>query len=229
MKINRIETYGWEAAVRGMRNPMNSWGNSDSYWCKDEDKCPFSDSFWCDGKDGCPFGECDLEKRYKLGENDLKLMKNLIKAGTDHSKFMRMIIFSCDIEAPLYWWKEMDTYKVGTVRNSCSTMHKLTSKPFEEKDFENHYGGKVFDQTLEFLNDTRENYLKATDEKEKQTLFELMVKTLPSSYIQKATWIANYAVLRSIYHSRKNHKLKEWRFFTKVIEDIPYAKELIVD
>ena len=221
MKINKIETYGWEAAVRGMRNPMNSWGNSDSNYIECDRDCSI-----------CRYeNECitDSKMLYILGENDLKLMKNLIKAGTDHSKFMRMIIFSCDIEAPLYWWKEMDTYKVGTVRNSCSTMHKLTSKPFEEKDFENHYGGKVFDQTLEFLNDTRGTYLLTTDEKEKQELFEIMVKTLPSSYIQKATWMANYAVLRNIYHSRKNHKLKEWRFFTKAIEDIPYAKELIVD
>lgn len=211
IKIDNIEVFGWEAAIRGMRNPKNSWGKSDSF------KLP-------PDEDGTPW----------IGQNDIKLMQSLIKAGTDHSKFMRMINVTMDITAPLYWWKEFDTYKVGTVANSCSTMHKIQSKEFSLDDFSHEH---LLDETLTFsiipiailnslidcLNEILRLYIKTKD---KQYWWQL-IQLLPSSYNQKRTVQLNYQVLRNMYFSRKNHKLDEWVNFCKTIESMPYAKELI--
>lgn len=206
IKIENIEVFGWEAAIRGMRNPMNSWDKSDSFeFPPDEDGI-----LW-------------------IGSNDLKLMQSLIRAGTDHSKFMRMINVTMDITAPLYWWKEFDTYKVGTVANSCSTMHKIHSKEFTLEDF-SHEHLFTDDEALSFLNHLisglnfyRNKYIETKD---KQYWWQ-MIQLLPSSYNQKRTVQLNYQVLRNIYFSRKNHKLDEWRDFCKMIEELPYSQELI--
>lgn len=202
MKFEHTETYGWEAAVRGMRNPLNSWHLSDS------------------------MVEDDL---YLLGNNDLTLMKKLRKAGTDHRKYLRMINVSVDITAPLYVWKEFDTYKVGTVANSCSTMHKIMAKEFELKDFSIEYLStypiQLFQQTIDTLNTLRELYLK---ESSKEVWYQV-IQLLPSSYNQKRTVVLNYEVLNNMYHSRKNHKLDEWsKDFCNWVEKLPYAKELII-
>jgi hypothetical protein len=204
IKVENIEVFGWEVAIRGMRNPMNSWDKSDSI---------FNSGFGSNST--------------ILGENDLKLMQSLIKAGTDHSKFMRMINVTMDITAPMYWAKEMDTYKVGTVRNSCSTMHKIHNKEFTLDDFSNEhldgYSIDLLEQIIDRLNDNRKHY---NETKDKDYWWQL-IQLLPSSYNQKFTWQANYQVLRNIYFSRKNHRLDEWIHLTKVILSLPYAKELI--
>lgn len=216
IKIENIDTCNWETAIRGMRNPMNSWEKSDSYYT-----------------DGV----------YILGPNDLKLAKQLATAGSDHGKFLRMIIFSCDIIAPIYWWKEMDTYKVGTVRNSCSTMHKIMSKEFEMDDFshdkmvsngvileEEERKSSVWDscgtllRVIDTLNYFRDNYMLHPI----KSYWYSIIQLLPSSYNQRATWTANYEVLRNIYHARKNHKLDEWHEFCDMIEALPYS-ELITE
>lgn len=214
IEISNEQTYGWEETIRGMRNPMNSWNKIDSKW------------------DG--FGEAH---GYSLGANDLSLMKKLIKAGTDHSKFMRMITVYCDITAPLYWWKEYDTYKVGTVANSCSTMHKIHAKEFTLDDFSHehlmnweHDGELIrcwldtLECLIDDLNVARELYLKTKD----KDLWWQMIQLLPTSYNQKRTVQLNYAVLRNMYHSRKNHKLDEWHTFCEWVETLPYS-ELITD
>ena len=214
IEIKRTEVYGWESAIHGMRNPMNSWDKSDS-------------CFWYQ----------NMADRMNIGPNDLKLMKNLIKAGTDHSKFMRMIVVTCDITAPLYWWKEFDTYKVGTVRDSCSTMHKIAAKEFELDDFshEHLYDDKdnptyykcpfeVLERLCICLNYYRERYLRTKDKKDWWQIIQL----LPSGYNQKATVQMNYQVLRNMYHSRKNHKLDEWREFCNWTKSLPYS-ELITE
>lgn len=200
IKIENVEVYGWKAAIRGMRNPMNSWDKSDSLI---------------------------LWEKTVIGANDLDLMKSLVKAGSDHSKFMRMITVTLDVVAPIYWWKEYDTYKVGTVRNSCSTMHKIHSKEFTINDFSHEK--LVFDssdynfilgETISTLNHLREMYIE-TKEKD---FWYAMIQLLPSSYNQKATVQLNYQVLRNMYHSRKNHKLDEWVDFCKWIESLPYSE-----
>lgn len=206
IKIENIEVFGWEAAIRGMRNPMNSWDKSDSFeFPPDEDGI-----LW-------------------IGSNDLKLMQSLIRAGTDHSKFMRMINVAMDITAPLYWWKEFDTYKVGTVANSCSTMHKIHSKEFTLEDF-SHEHLFTDDEALPFLNHLisglnfyRNKYIETKDKK----YWWQIIQLLPSSYNQKRTIQLNYQVLRNIYFSRRNHKLDEWHDFCSIIEELPYGKELI--
>ena len=217
IKIENVDVFGWESAIRGMRNPMNSWEKSDS--------------------DSHPTLVGDI------GHNDLKLMQSLVKAGTDHSKFMRMINVTLDITAPLYWWKEFDTYKVGTVRNSCSTMHKIHSKEFTLDDFSHEHlisdGIDILTKIIEALNDCRLFYLNydekikseyVTDEiRCKKDLWWQMIQLLPSSYNQRATVQLNYAVLRNMYHSRKNHKLDEWVEFCKWVETLPYANVLITN
>ena len=200
IKIENTQVYGFEAAIRGMRNPMNSWDKSDSYHKGDA---------------------------FVLGKNDLALMKSLVRAGSDHSKFMRMITVTCDITAPLYFYKEWDTYKVGTVRNSCSTMHKIHAKEFTLDDFStehliiyddgtemyicdtkyNSLDGMIF--IVDLLNHYRGLYLKTKDKK----YWWQMIQLLPSSYNQRATVQLNYAVLRNMYKSRKDHKLDEWHTF----------------
>lgn len=202
IKIENEVTSGWEAAIRGMRNPMNSWDKLDSEF---------------------------YETVFRIGENDLDLMKRLAVAGSDHRKFMRMIMASCDITAPLYWWKEYDTYKVGTVANSCSTMHKIHANEFTLDDFSHEHlmnGYDEFDSlealqhTIRSLNVCRTKYLET---KEKMWWWQ-MIQLLPSSYNQRRTVMLNYEVLRNIYRARKNHKLDEWRDFCKWIETLPYSE-----
>ena len=208
IKIEHIETYGWEAAIRGARNPLNSWGKSDSkayaYWNGDE---------W----------------DYSVGEQDLKLMKNLVAAGPDHGKFMRMIGISMDITAPLYWWKEYDTYKVGTVANSCSTMHKIAAKEFTLDDFSReHLTGDALEAmiaVIDQLNFSRIAYLETKD----KTYWWEMIQLLPSSYNQRRTVTLNYAVARNQYHARKAHKLTEWWDYCKALEGLPYAELITME
>lgn len=232
IKIERTDVVGWESTIRGMRNPMNSWEKSDSHACYCED-CPMVES----GHE--PAHECNNgEYGYCVGENDLDLMKRLVKAGSDHSKFMRMLIVFCDITAPLYWWKEYDTYKVGTVANSCSTMHKIHEKEFTREDFacdhlfddsarryesDDCFYLSTLDYVIGALNDARTMYHRTKDKR----YWWQMIQLLPASYNQKRTVEVNYAVLRNMYHARKNHKLDEWRTFCEWVETLPYAKELI--
>lgn len=219
LDIRQTDVYGWEAAIRGMRNPMNSWDKSDSI---------FNTPIWSEEKG---WEDCDV----LLGENDLKLMKNLSKAGNDHSKFLRMINVTVDITAPLYWWKEFDTYKVGTVANSCSTMHKIHVKEFTLDDFSyehlfnepNHsyFGRNMFSGLVCNLNIVRQLYLETKDKK----YWWQMIQLLPSSYNQKRTVQLNYQVLKAMYFARRNHKLDEWVEFCKWCETLPYFKEICID
>ena len=214
LKIENTEVLGWDAAIRGMRNPLNSWEKSDSQFVRDPD-------YGCFGV--CPCAElvdCDC---CHVGPNDLKLMNTLRNAGTDHRKFMRMITVYLDITAPLYWWKEFDTYKVGTVANSCSTMHKITDKPFELDDFSHEHLGfqsvRVLKDTIKVMNDFREEFIK---DHEKENWWQL-IQLLPSSYNQKRTVMLNYEVLANIYKSRRHHKLDEWHTLCDRIESLPYS------
>ena len=223
IKIENTEVMGWEAAIRGMRNPMNSWEKSDSQTCINCNGC-------------LPGQECE---RYKngtfIGQNDLDLMTRLRNAGTDHRKFMRMITVYFDITAPLYWWKEFDTYKVGTVANSCSTMHKIADKEFTLDDFScekliNSMCMEIQEMevrvspmqalltTIECLNSYRDLYNKTKDKK----YWWQMIQLLPTSYNQRRTVMLNYEVLTNIYKSRKNHRLDEWHTFCDWIEMLPY-------
>lgn len=225
IKIEETKTFGWEAAIRGMRNPMNSWDKSDTH--ESSSYCPAMDNWGGATEDGF----------YLLvGDNDLNLMHRLCKAGSDHRKFMRMIMVSCDITAPLYWWKEFDTYKVGTVANSCSTMHKLHAKDFTLDDFSYehlindedlaNYGAEwttpldALKITISSLNGARRAYLKTKDKK----YWWQMIQLLPSSYNQKRTVTMNYEVLANIYGSRKHHKLDEWRNFCDWIKKFPHSE-----
>ena len=235
IKFENTEIMGWEHAIRGMRNPMNSWEKGDSGRCEDfqcgyldpNDKRPMCPG-WKKDIDDKLYGECtckDISSCYMIGPNDLDLMKRLRNAGTDHRKFMRMIIVYVDITAPLYWWKEFDTYKVGTVANSCSTMHKIADKEFTLEDFsfehlldglDAHEDGPLYcqfmpldvlsDVIIPILNKSREKYLETKDKK----YWWQMIQLLPSSYNQKRTVMMNYEVLANIYKSRRNHKLDEW-------------------
>ena len=221
LKIENAETFGWEAAIRGMRNPKNSWSKSDSRWSSPNEN----------GTDAPMF---------IVGENDLKLASALANSGADDGKFLRMIHVQLDVTAPLYWHKEADQYKVGTVTDSCSTMHKIHAKEFELDDFSHEHiinsvsmGDQEIDvrispmqallTTIECLNSYRELYLETKDKKYWWQLIQL----LPSSYNQRRTWDLNYAVLRNIYHARRNHKIDEWHTLCDWIETLPYAKELI--
>lgn len=225
--IRNIKTYGWEAAIRGMRNPMNSWDQSDSRFEKIQDDPGITQVEY--------FGNY----AFTIGDNDRRLMCQLVAAGTDHSKFMRQIGVSMDITAPLYWWKEFDTYKVGTTANSCSTMHKIAAKEFTVDDFSHeHLDGVSRDMfvqndkeqpyffcsfedmlyiQVEALNKARELYLETKDKKYWWQLIQL----LPSSYNQKRTVTLNYAVLRNQYHARRKHKLDEWQEYCYQLEDFP--------
>ena len=239
IRIERLETFGWEAAIRGMRNPMNSWEKSDSFMC---DVAHCNDS--CEHRVGegmiCDNG--NLPDGIQIGPNDLDLMKRLRKAGTDHRKFMRMITVYVDITAPLYWWSEYDTYKIGTVANSCSTMHKIAAKEFTLEDFSCEHlmgdeafafplgGGwrgldalEVLKCTIEALNNARKRYLTTKDKK----YWWQMIQLLPNSYNQRRTVMLNYDVLANIYQSRRDHKLDEWHTFCDWIQTLPYS-ELIV-
>lgn len=224
IKIENVEVMGWEAAIRGMRNPLESWEKSDSAKCLSPGESP------------------DCSSGYCIGPDDLNLMKRLAKAGTDHRKYMRMIIVYLDITAPLYWWKEFDTYKVGTVANSCSTMHKIAAKEFELDDFSHEHlfyeGLSELVAIIDGLNRYRDIYInggelvtgpignqeiRKFDSKDKGIWWQ-MIQILPSSYNQKRTVMLNYEVLANMYKSRKNHKLDEWRKFCKWIEELPYSE-----
>ena len=247
IRIENVEVTGWEAAIRGLRNPMNSWDKSDSDYrpilCSKCDSCEtFKLKLW----EGCD--ACDVSKLldaapdgFMIGPNDHELMMKLRNAGTDHRKFMRMIAVYLDITAPLYWWKEFDTYKVGTVANSCSTMHKIAEKGFTLEDFSTEHlyadddiDGMYYSTTaeeeftstdvlkvvIEALNNYRKQYLIAKDKKD----WWQMIQLLPSSYNQKRTVMLNYEVLANMYKSRKGHKLDEWREFCKWVETLPYSE-----
>lgn len=223
LKVENVEVLGWEHAIRGMRNPKNSWAKSDS-----GPECPY-------GKEKC-CGEC--QQNFCIGPNDKQLMMALRNAGTDHRKFMRMITVYLDITAPLYWWKEFDTYKVGTVANSCSTMHKIAEKEFTLENFScehllSYWGEEKvnptiiypctpmqhLNQTIACLNICRKKYLETKDKK----YWWQMIQLLPSSYNQRRTVMLNYEVLANIYKSRRNHKLDEWHTFCDWIEGLPYS------
>ena len=237
IKIDNTEVLGWEHAIRGMRNPMNSWNKSDSFFCqKPDEKCSV-----CEGRhtDQCCNG-------FVLGPNDLDLMKRLCNAGTDHRKFMRMITVYVDITAPLYFFKEFETYKVGTVSNSCSTMHKIHAKEFTLEDFSREHligisDGEFKDEVffedsyhirsrmiaingleliIKMLNHYRGLYLETKDKK----YWWQMIQLLPSSYNQRRTVMLNYEVLANIYKSRKDHRLDEWHDFCDWIEGLPYSE-----
>ena len=225
LKIENWEVLGWEHTIRGMRNPMNSWEKSDSIFVEDgeyHDICGNSSPY-----NGTV---TDTETFFEMGEKDFDLMKRLRNAGTDHRKFMRMITVYLDITGPLYWWKEFDTYKVGTVANSCSTMHKIHAKEFTLEDFScEHLTAESIafglEPIIDILNKNRELYLqwKNIDE-EKKTLWWQMIQLLPTSYNQKRTVMLNYEVLANIYKSRRNHKLDEWHTFCDWIEELPYSE-----
>lgn len=229
LKISNFEVLGWEHAIRGMRNPMNSWEKSDSEFITEDgdhhDICGNSGPWY--GSDGWP--------ETLIGEQDLDLMKRLRNAGTDHRKFMRMIAVYVDLTAPLYWWKEFDTYKVGTVANSCSTMHKIADKEFTLEDFscehlmddgdeELAYGDwiplHVLEHIVVVLNRQRDRYLETKDKK----YWWQMIQLLPSSYNQKRTVMLNYEVLANIHKGRRNHKLDERHTFCNWIEELPYSE-----
>ena len=209
--------------IEGMRNPMNSWDKSDSHTCR---------------QDGSFCMECEHKNYYCLGENDQSLMQKLSYAGTDHRKFMRMMPVFVRIKAPLYWWKEADTYKIGTVANSCSTMHKIQEKEFTLDDFSHEHLVKtnLLDIIIDDLNSNRtiyNDYDNQSDEFKakfsKKDVWWQMIQSLPSSYNQTRNVMLNYEVLANMYHSRKNHKLDEWREFCKWIEDLPYSDLIIME
>lgn len=229
LKIENTEVMGLEAAIRGMRNPMNSWKQSDSAYCHRD---LMRDCVTCvhRGTDysACTFGAFDV------GPNDLDLMTRLQNAGTDHRKFMRMITVYLDITAPLYWWKEFDTYKVGTVANSCSTMHKIAAKEFTFDDFSCEHlerrASLTLKKVIDDLNYYREYYIFFTKENvigfdtKTKDIWWQMIQLLPSSYNQRRTVMLNYEVLANIYKSRRNHKLDEWHTFCDWIESLPYSE-----
>lgn len=226
IKIEKTKVIGWEEAIRGMRNPMNSWEKSDSAFFNPYPAMRSNEHEWTDIM-GYFVPTDKFDEMDQIGSEDLKLMKSLAAAGSDHAKYRRMIVVYADITAPLYWWKEYDTYKVGTVANSCSTMHKIAEKEFTLEDFscEHLYSDELefFKEIVERLNGARQLYL---DGKRKEDWWQ-MIQLLPSSYNQKRTVMLNYEVLANIYTSRKNHKLDEWRDFCKWIEELPYASEII--
>lgn len=202
IKIERTSVANFENAMRGARNPLNSWARYDS--------------------------TIDAKGNFVFGENDLNLAKRLCKAGSDHRKFVRMIFVSVDVTAPMYWWKEYDTYKVGTVANSTSTMHKITSKPFELSDFSvdhmNEEGIEAMTQLVATLENLRLRYLETND----KSIWYTIIQLLPSSYNQMRTCTLNYENLCNIYYARRNHKLEEWHTYCRWIEQLPYFKDLFI-
>ena len=214
LKVENTEVFGWEAAIRGMRNPMNSWHLSDSEW-----------THFPELKE---VAQTDGEYSFVLGEKDIKLMQNLSKAGSDHGKFLRYINVTVDITSSLYWFKEFDTYKVGTVANSCSTMHKIHAKEFTMDDFSCEHldkeGRKLLHQKISYLNRNREKFIETKD---KQYWWN-MIQSLPSSYNQKRTVQLNYQVLKTMYFARRNHKLDEWHTLCEWMETLPYFKEICI-
>lgn len=225
IKFGHTQVFGWEAAIRGMRNPLESWNKSDSSYCNPLTKC-YGD---------CEKHECEVRDHFALGPNDLGLMMRLRNAGTDHRKFMRMIVVYVDILAPLYWWKEFDTYKIATVANSCSTMHCIHKRAFSHDDFSceqlldepivDRDGRMVSSQaglnlTIDILNIYRKKFIDTKDKK----YWWQMIQLLPSSYNQRRTVMLNYEVLANMYKSRKDHKLDCWRTFCDWIRELPYSE-----
>ena len=229
LKIENEQVFNFEGAIRGMRNPMNSWDKSDSFVCHEWDTYEHC-------QECHKFGVCDIHDMHDhmiIGPNDLSLMKKLIKAGSDHRKFMRQIFVSVDVIAPLYWWKEYDTYKVGTTANSCSTMHKIHDKEFTLDDFSHEHltlydpDGEIcrdwlgdLEDLIDDMNLARELYLETKDKKYWWQLIQL----LPSSYNQRRTLTLTYENLINIYHARRNHKLDEWHTFCDFIRTLPYSE-----
>ena len=231
LKIENTVVFGWEAAIRGMRNPMNSWKKSDSGPAVDCGKCgKIEREGVCRKEDrDCTGHEC-----FCVGENDLALMQRLARSGPDHGKFLRMVNVTADITAPLYWWKEYDTYKVGTVANSCSTMHKIAAKPFSINDFScQRLHAEYLEgmrETIRLLNRARDMYLSSlTQEKplvKPKEYWWQMIQLLPSSYNQRRTVQLNYEVLRKMYFARKDHKLDEWHTLCAWMLALPYFPEI---
>ncbi len=213
--IENVDVYGWEPAIRGARNPMNSWDKSDSYWTYIEDAETHNTAKF----------------EFFMGENDEKLLRSLANAGPDHGKYLRFIQVYCDITAPLYWLKEMDTYRMGVEKNSCSTMHKIHSKEFTQDDFSheelvNYSGGNiaitsmdVLNTVITWLNVCREQYIRTKN----RWCWDQLIQLLPTSYNQRRTYMFSYAALRNMYHARKHHKLVEWREFCRFIESLPHS------
>ena len=223
IKIKHTDVYGFEAAIRGMRNPWNSWEKSDSLYSAAHncEECAHKEDF----------SVCYPNHIYNcfdfiIGDNDLTLMKKLVAAGTDHSKFMRMINVTVDITAPMFWWSEYDTYKVGTVRNSCSKMHTIHIKPFDIDDFTHEGCDKIpaAIDTLMYVVGECEHLRKLYNDTEQKKYWRAIIELLPESFNMRATVQMNYAVLRNMYHARKNHPLDEWRDFCRWIETLPYSE-----
>ena len=219
IKVEKIDVWGFEHAIRGMRNPKNSWDRSDSYF---EDTIDVN------------------SKAYSIGENDLNLMRQLYKGGSEHRKYLRQIFVSMDITAPLYWWKEFDTYKVGTTADSCSTMHKIAAKEFELDDFSHEHllneSIELFKTTIDSLNQWRNKYIIASKIDDivganllpsKKTLWWQMIQLLPSSYNQKRTITMNYENVVTMIRQRTGHKLDEWREFVEILKNLPYVQEIM--
>lgn len=225
IKVENIEVFNFEGAIRGLRNPMNSWDKSDSFRCIDRldcDGCP------CEGVDDTCNSPVDKLKDVIVGQNDLDLMRRLYKAGTEHRKYLRQIFVSMDITAPLYWWKEADTYKVGTVANSCSTMHKIHSKKFTVSDFSceqmtEDITCEAFRNTIKALNFNRDMFLETKDKK----WWWNMIQSLPSSYNQRRTVTMNYENVMTIIKQRSGHKLDEWNQFVETLKGLPYITEIM--
>ena len=223
IKLKNTDVYGFEAAIRGMRNPWNSWEKSDSAMCEG-----------ADGFEDCTIhaaGVCPRHSDFRhdifcVGKDDFALMKKLVSAGTDHSKFMRMINVTVDITAPMFWWSEYDTYKVGTVRNSCSKMHTIHIKPFDIDDFTHEGCDKIpaAIDTLMYVVGECEHLRKLYNDTEQKKYWRAIIELLPESFNMRATVQLNYAVLRNMYHARKNHPLDEWHDFCRWIETLPYSE-----
>lgn len=249
LKIENVSTFGFEEAMRGMRNPLNSWYLNDSGYCQDflDKDCKNCPRYL--GTDECSLAEHLSEHPedlgYMIGVNDHTLAMQLAKGGPVHGKYRRMITVYADITAPLYWWKEYDTYKVGTVANSCSTMHKITAKRFELSDFSHEYltsdSEALLRMTLVLLNNYRDTYKYLNDHDAtafsegdgptltKKDIWWQLIQLLPSSYNQKRTVMLNYEVLHAIYYSRKNHKLDEWHTLCDWIKSLPYSEFILAE
>ena len=263
IQVDNIQVFNFDGAFRGLRNPMNSWDKSDSFfdyinldyfydyvwdiqnaWLKEKNiekddinankldeliNWLYNNSVIKESEN-CHFGEVAI-----IGPNDMKLAQRMIGGGPEEAKFLRQIFVTMDINAPFFWWKEMDTYKVGTTANSCSTMHKLTSREFASQDFSFDELIEDFnEQDQQLISDIRVNILNYCEELRQRyletkdkNLWRALIEILPSAYMQKRTWTANYQVLRNIYFQRRNHKLQEWKDFCGIIENLPYGKELI--
>lgn len=227
LKIEKTDIHGWEAAIRGARNSFNSWDKSDSEFLTSD-----GDHHDIMGNSG-PWHGNDGWDEMIIGPNDANLMKKLAKAGPSHAKYRRFITVTMDVTGPMYWWKEMDTYKVGTVGNSCSTMHKIADKEFELEDFswEHLFSDSLdtLEKTIEVLNMYRDRYNNSVKLESKNLFWWQMIQLLPSSYNQKRTLLVNYEVLSNIYHQRKGHRLDEWKTFCDWIEGLPMSEIIVGD